>query len=621
MIGDQYNYFELSLSMTEYAIQIKELGKSYKLFSRSSEKILDALGLSKLVFWRKCHYQEFWALRHLNLDIRKGERIGFIGRNGAGKSTLLKIICSNISPTEGIVSVNGHVQALLELGTGFHPEFTGRENIRASLAYNGLTPIQIAEKEEDIVDFAELEEFIDQPIKTYSAGMYARLAFSAATAIEPEILIIDEVLGAGDAYFTGKCVERMKKLTHESGATVLFVSHDLSSVQALCDRAVWIQRGQIRQDGKPLDIIKNYSALVRKEEETRLRARDLKVSKKQAVLLEKYEDIYETLLFHLVTSNGNPPSSGQRIYGISLFINDQEMAHIDVGGPMDNLADNLNYIMDTPGYMDWGKPEKDGNETYREYCNCKGKYQHAPFEFAVPKTLMQEISKQNNLRLEIEARISQENIIVEVYNKKSYVPIGTLKSRQHGIQAFHFSKDILQFQTPVKLKETTELDSKLDNTPDKSEIDEYGTEEAKINAVKMINAKGEDSRVFQINESLKVILEYETYQELLNPIFVFCVYLPDGKCATQWLSSSEQLNKKHVNGKGKVIFSIDKLVLGKDAYVASAAIFKFLRSDGMEPESYHVLDRCIHFQILQDIEDSYDLGLCVQPFEAKLIHG
>lgn len=223
----------------ESAIEINGLGKMYKLYKNNSDKYKDAF---KLNFFKKDYYKEFWALRDINISINKGERVGLIGHNGAGKSTLLKTIIGRISPTEGSVRVNGKIQALLELGTGFHPEFTGRENIKAALMLVGCSYKQIDEMMDGIIDFAELEEYIDQPVKTYSAGMYARLAFSTATAIKPELLIIDEVLGAGDAYFSGKCVERMRSLTMDSGATVLFVSHDLASVQAICDRVIWPSR-------------------------------------------------------------------------------------------------------------------------------------------------------------------------------------------------------------------------------------------------------------------------------------------------------------------------------------------------------------------------------------------
>ena len=230
--------------------------------------------MNRWLFWRKDYYREFWAVCNLHLQIRRGERIGIIGRNGAGKSTLLKLICGNLVPSEGSVPVvAGRIQALMELGTGFHPEFTGRQNIHAALAYQGLPSHEIREKEAAIVDFAELEGFIDQPLKTYSAGMYTRLAFSTATAVEPDILMIDEVLGAGDAYFAGKCFERMRQIAIDSGATVLFVSHDLASVQKLCDRVVWLERGCVRLDGEPLDVSKAYYKTVQQEEAQCLLAR------------------------------------------------------------------------------------------------------------------------------------------------------------------------------------------------------------------------------------------------------------------------------------------------------------------------------------------------------------
>ena len=213
------------------AVEVHGLGKMYKLFDKQSDRIWDIFGLDKLRFWdREPKYREFWALRNVDLVVPKGERIGIIGRNGAGKSTLLKLIVGNLKPTEGSITVNGKIQALLQMGTGFHPEFTGVENIRAALAYAGMEPRKIRDSVDEIIEFSELEDYIHQPVKYYSAGMYSRLAFAVSTALEPDILIIDEVLGAGDAAFTSKCAERMKRLTQDSGATVLFVSHSMDSV-------------------------------------------------------------------------------------------------------------------------------------------------------------------------------------------------------------------------------------------------------------------------------------------------------------------------------------------------------------------------------------------------------
>jgi lipopolysaccharide transport system ATP-binding protein len=589
----------------------------YKLFRRPSDRILDVFGLRKWLFWRKSAYQEFWALRNLNLDIRKGERVGIIGRNGAGKSTLLKIISGNVSPTEGAATVNGSIQALLEIGTGFHPEFTGRANIRASLALNGLSPAQIREKEEEIIDFAELEEFIEQPLKTYSSGMGARLAFSTATAIEPEILIIDEVLGAGDAYFSGKCVDRMKRLTRDSGATVLFVSHDLHSVQALCDRIVWIDRGVIRQDGEPLEVVKQYSAVVRREEEARLRARDLKVMKKQAVLLDRHEDIYDKLVFHFVRSGGGAPADAQCVRSLALFVGAEEVGRIDVGSPMDNSAEYQNYLMDDPGFMDWGPPRKDKRGSYREYKDLRGKFRHAPFEFAVPKTYLQG-AVSRPMRLEVEADVSEDGVAVEVWNGKDYVRLGVC-SPETAAHAFEITRRLLHPAEAIEAQAPGEVAAET-LTPQAVETKsgEYGEGGARITAVRMLNSRGEDTRSFQVGESIDVVLEFEAFEELLNPVFVFCAYLPDGRCSSQWIATSEQMGRSRVLGKGRVTFHVDRLAMGRSAYVASAAIFKFLRSDGQEPQSYHVIDRAVHFQILQDLETSYEMGLCVQPARAEL---
>ena len=207
--------------MSEPVIRLNDVSKMYKVFRSPRYRMLDAFGLPT----PENSFSEFWAIRHLSLKVISGERVGLIGKNGAGKSTLLKLIADLVRATSGHVQVNGNVQALMELGTGFHPDFTGRENVLSAFAYQGVTGKKALNYLEDVYDFCELDEFFDMPVKTYSAGMYTRLAFAAATAIRPEILIIDEILGAGDAYFAGKSAKRMKNLT-ANGTTVLFVSHE-----------------------------------------------------------------------------------------------------------------------------------------------------------------------------------------------------------------------------------------------------------------------------------------------------------------------------------------------------------------------------------------------------------
>jgi lipopolysaccharide transport system ATP-binding protein len=260
--------------MSEAAIQLRGVGKMYKTYPSHVHRAFDAMGFSRLVPFYRPRYAEFWALRGIDLELAPGQRVGVVGRNGAGKTTLLRLLTGNLPPTEGIVDVRGPVQALFDTGGGFHPEFTGRENVRVSLTYQGLRRAEIEEALVDIAEFTELEGFLDQPYGTYSAGMQARLAFAAATSVRvPSILIIDEMLGAGDAYFLGKCTERMQRLV-ESGATILLVSHALEQVTRFCDDAVWIERGRIVEQGPALEVVKAYQQFVRVLEERRFRERN-----------------------------------------------------------------------------------------------------------------------------------------------------------------------------------------------------------------------------------------------------------------------------------------------------------------------------------------------------------
>jgi len=202
--------------------------------------------------------EEFWALKDLNFEIQKGDRVGIIGRNGAGKSTLLKILSRITEPTTGRITIDGRVASLLEVGTGFHPELTGRENIFLNGAILGMSRAEIRSKFDEIVAFAEVEKFLDTPVKRYSSGMYVRLAFAVAAHLEPEILIVDEVLAVGDAQFQKKCLTKMQEVSANEGRTVLFVSHNLGVVAQLCNRGILLDKGHVRQYGNSKQIVDLY---------------------------------------------------------------------------------------------------------------------------------------------------------------------------------------------------------------------------------------------------------------------------------------------------------------------------------------------------------------------------
>ena len=202
-------------------------------------------------------FRDFYALKQVNFKIRRGEATGIIGRNGSGKSTLLQLIAGTLTPTEGTVSVKGRVSALLELGSGFNPDFTGRENVYLNGAIYGFTRAEMEELMDDILAFADIGDFIDQPVKTYSSGMMMRLAFAVAVNVQPDVLIIDEALAVGDVFFSQKCFQRIREIVHK-GATLIFVSHDMGAVQSLCDRAILLNQGSVAYDGAPEDCVSRY---------------------------------------------------------------------------------------------------------------------------------------------------------------------------------------------------------------------------------------------------------------------------------------------------------------------------------------------------------------------------
>lgn len=235
-------------------IEAQGLGKCYGIYDKPTDRLKQLLWGR----WRKFS-REFWSLRGVDLAIRKGEVVGIVGRNGAGKSTLLQMICGTMPPSEGVLKVHGRVAALLELGAGFNPEFTGIENVFTNGALLGLTHQQIQEKLPDILSFADIGEFVHQPVKTYSSGMFVRLAFAVATSVDPDILIIDEALSVGDGAFARKSFERIMKLK-ESGATILFCSHSMYQVEALCSRAIWLDSGVVRLAGSAAEVTQAYNA-------------------------------------------------------------------------------------------------------------------------------------------------------------------------------------------------------------------------------------------------------------------------------------------------------------------------------------------------------------------------
>ena len=247
------------MSSDEIAIRVTNLSKRYEIYDSPRDR------LKQFIFPRlqrkagqspRQYFKEFWSIHDVSLEIKKGETVGIIGRNGCGKSTLLQMICGTLSPTGGSVETNGRIAALLELGSGFNPEFTGRENVYMNASVLGLTNEETDMRFNDIVAFADIGDFIEQPVKTYSSGMMVRLAFAVIAHVDADILVVDEALAVGDAFFTQKCMRFLRNFM--KAGTVLFVSHDTSSIRSLCNRVVWLEKGKIMQEGTAKDVCEFY---------------------------------------------------------------------------------------------------------------------------------------------------------------------------------------------------------------------------------------------------------------------------------------------------------------------------------------------------------------------------
>ncbi len=261
----------------ENAIEVKNISKSFKVYFDKGNELKE-----KLLFWKRNRYENRIVLDDISFSVKKGEAIGLVGKNGCGKSTTLKLLTKIIYPDKGTIEMSGRVSSLLELGAGFHPDMSGRENIYTNASIFGLTKKEIDARLNDIIEFSELGTFIDNPVRTYSSGMYMRLAFSVAINVDADILLIDEILAVGDANFQAKCFNKLREIKAQ-GTTIVIVSHALGQIEEICERSIWVKDGHIEEVGEPLDVHKHYLAAMEEE-------RKEQEEKEKAQLIEAEED-------------------------------------------------------------------------------------------------------------------------------------------------------------------------------------------------------------------------------------------------------------------------------------------------------------------------------------------
>ncbi|WP_297237790.1 ABC transporter ATP-binding protein [uncultured Faecalicoccus sp.] len=307
------------------AIEVRNMSKSFKIEYDRANTLKD-----KLLFWNRGNVEVHQVLRNINLNIKKGETVALIGTNGSGKSTLLKLMTKIIFPSEGTIKTYGKLTSLLELGAGFHQDFTGRENIYFNASIFGLTRKEIDQRIDKIIEFSELEDFIDNPIRTYSSGMYMRLAFSVAINVDADILLIDEILAVGDQHFQDKCYAKLEELK-DSGKTIVIVTHSLGEVKKLCHRAIWIYKGELKLDGDPIYVIDEYlkqSAIDHKEERKKAKEKG-EFKSKTIMYVDSPRDLAVVKNVNKMLLRGWKISDEENTK-LKVFIDDQEIEGIQV---------------------------------------------------------------------------------------------------------------------------------------------------------------------------------------------------------------------------------------------------------------------------------------------------
>ena len=591
--------------MSDLAVYLDRVSKMYKLYRNPKYRMLEALGIPVA----KSAYDEFWPLRDISLQIRKGERDRLIRRNGAGKSPILKLIANLVQPTDGTVAVKGKIQALMELGTGFHPEFTGRENVISALAYQGITGRRAKALLDDVLDFSELEDFIEKPIKTYSAGMYSRLAFAAATAVSPEILIIDEILGAGDAYFAGKSARRMRELTAD-GTTVLFVSHDMSAVQMICDRAVWVERGQIIADGHPIEVGKKYASSIRKQEEMRLRAVNLKLGKGDTKTLEARDQSDRTCTLRFISASGSAPKHQPvSFYFVNLYHGSELVEGVKIGASADDDRNQQIHLLTAKGFMNWSEPLRMPDGTpYRQFVDIQGKYLHAPLSVGLPQGI------EGDFHLEISHSGSgNEEILLQIFNGHEYVTLDRLTS-QAEIQRISLMQAKKDEQGVSAAEALPVAVAQVLAAEQSQEEFSYGDGGLSIESVDFHDSAQESRLTYEFGEALHVSIQWRSSRAVQRIACVICIYGMDGRCISQVVSPQFSTDTGKTAGLLSAVFF--PVMIGAGEYVVSVGLFEDLDEGSVIPgKPLCVQDRKYRLKILSPESIKMERGVVVHPVE------
>jgi ABC-type polysaccharide/polyol phosphate transport system ATPase subunit len=544
----------------ELAIRFEQVGKMYKVFGSKLDTALDALNLPSLR--RDRRYREFWALRDIDLELARGARLGIIGRNGAGKTTLLKLVTGNLVATEGSVTINGEVQALLETGGGLHPEFTGRENIRASLSYLGLSREEIEDAEDEIAEFTELGRFLDQPFKAYSQGMQARLSFAIATTTQPEILIVDEILGAGDAYFFTRSTARMSQLI-EGGAGVLLVSHALDQVARFCERTIWLDRGRIAMDGPTDEVVKAYERFIREMEDRRLQAKNAKAA------LAEYDAFDRETFTDAVVGSISAEVGTVDVASLTLWRDGVIEGEIDVGGAQDADTSGAGGLLLEDG--SWEAPQPDADSYFRTVSGGAARFQFNLWFFYPQSTYELEIAYRTrggtaSLRLERSSDSGATFLLPSVDEWTT-----------HRVELSRGAED-------------PSAEDRLSRWP--------GVEGLAIQRVQTVGEQDADQAVFRVHEPFSVLVDAVATARGTFPLVpAALVFRLDGIIVTRHVGEREMLQLEEGDCL-ELRLDLGPLLLGNGTYLLSVGLYQELDvGNTLSSTLYDYFDRSFEFVV------------------------
>lgn len=588
------------MTTSEHLIELKNVSRKFRLRAKSRLYLFSLLGFNL----GQASGQDFWAVSDVSLSLSRGMRLGIIGRNGAGKSTLLKLIAGILSPTEGTVRVRGRVETLMQLGAGFHPEFTGRENVIGSLAYRGITRREAERMSDEIIEFAELEEFQHNQLKTYSSGMSARLGFAAATAIVPEVLIVDEILGAGDAYFAAKSFDRMRQLT-SNGTTVLFVSHDMGSVELLCDEAIWMERGRVRDSGTTQRLSRAYAHEIREREKQRLKARNAALSASNFRAMRARHDRPLQFITRIV-------GQGQAVQGHScaLLADREAVAEVRIGDAQDvATTEAAAVVLDRTASL-WGSPKRLAGRPARAIPAKEGAAGLAYFNLA-----MMEL----DVEWSVAWTLSGGPARIEVFDGTAYRYVGSFagggpateihKVPRKVVTSFLVSEGLQMCEAyPAAASATVSARARAGEplNPD------HQTGEIELTRVEFENEAGKITHLYNSFDTMRIRIGYHARRDVTDAVFVACFYR-EGICALQSLSSraDEPPARLTAGETGEAVLEIPSLPLGRGLYLVSVAVFPRLIFTAREGDhtAYVLMDRQFQIRVEQPEGGLIDLGM------------